>query len=392
MPRPAKGARLYLHPVERQWLIRDGSVTKRTGCREPDRAGAEKELGAYIGTKFKPVARESDPSRISVAEVLTAYGREHAPGTKGSSPSMAGYNIVSLAAWWNTRAISEINKTTSKAYSDHRLASDRVNSTGTPRRELAILQAAVNFWHETHGPLTAVPQVTLPAKPPARSRWLDRHEAARLLAGSLGWYQCHWSDIATRRRHSKWCRYMGGINRHLARFILLGLYTGSRKQALLGAQWMANLSGGWIDLERGIIYRRAVQQEETKKRQPAAKLGRRILTHLRRWKRLDDAARAEAAEQRPADEQQKPLLLFLHVVSWRGGGVGSVRTAWEAAVELAWLDEVTPHVLRHTRATWLMQAGVDKWQAAGALGMSLQMLEENYGHHHPDWQREAAEV
>ncbi|TIN06710.1 MAG: site-specific integrase, partial [Mesorhizobium sp.] len=70
-----------------------------------------------------------------------------------------------------------------------------------------------------------------------------------------------------------------------------------------------------------------------------------------------------------------------------------VRTAWEAAVELAWLDDaVTPHVLRHTRATWMMQAGIDKWQAAGALGMSLQMLEENYGHHHPDWQREAAEV
>ena len=46
-------------------------------------------------------------------------------------------------------------------------------------------------------------------------------------------------------------------------------------------------------------------------------------------------------------------------------------------------DAVLPD--RHTRATWMMQAGVDKWQAAGALGMSVQMLEENYGHHHPDW-------
>ncbi|TPL05098.1 MULTISPECIES: hypothetical protein [unclassified Mesorhizobium] len=128
---------------------------------------------------------------------------------------------------------------------------------------------------------------------------------------------------------------MVGINRHLARFILLGLYTGSRKQALLGAQWMANVSGGWIDLGRGIIHRKAAEQEETKKRQPAAKLGRRILAHLRRWKRLDDAARAEAAGKRPAEEQHLPLPLFLHVVSWRGGGVGSVRTAWEAAVELA---------------------------------------------------------
>lgn len=306
---------------------------------------------------------------------------------------MAGYNIVTLAEWWETKTLAQVNKATSKQYTDWRMTSKRVNSTGTPRRELAILQSAINIWHETHGPLTAVPKVTLPPKPAARSRWLNRSEAARLLAGALGWYQCHWSDAVTRRRHSRWRRYSPGINRHLARFILLGLYTGSRKQAILGLQWIANLNGGWIDLTRAIVYRKAAEQEETKKRAPAAKLGRRIVAHLVRWKRLDGEARHEAAMQRPESEASTPLPLFLHVVSWRGGGVKSVRTAWDAAIELAWLDsEVTPHVLRHTRATWMMQGGIDKWQAAGALGMSLQMLEENYGHHHPDWQREAAEI
>jgi hypothetical protein len=38
----------------------------------------------------------------------------------------------------------------------------------------------------------------------------------------------------------------------------------------------------------------------------------------------------------------------------------------------------------------MMQKGVPIWQAAGALGMTVQMLERTYGHHHPDWQREAA--
>jgi integrase len=52
---------------------------------------------------------------------------------------------------------------------------------------------------------------------------------------------------------------------------------------------------------------------------------------------------------------------------------------------------VTPHTLRHTSATWLMQAGVDRWQAAGLLGMSVEVLEQVYGHHHPDYQSEAAE-
>jgi hypothetical protein len=37
-----------------------------------------------------------------------------------------------------------------------------------------------------------------------------------------------------------------------------------------------------------------------------------------------------------------------------------------------------------------MQAGVDKWEAAGFLGMSIQMLARVYGHHHPDYLRSAA--
>jgi integrase len=44
---------------------------------------------------------------------------------------------------------------------------------------------------------------------------------------------------------------------------------------------------------------------------------------------------------------------------------------------------VTPHVLRHTAATWLMQAGVDLWQAAGFLGLTVEMISQRYGHHHP---------
>ncbi|MER8857832.1 hypothetical protein NKI09_09260 [Mesorhizobium sp. M0757] len=31
-------------------------------------------------------------------------------------------------------------------------------------------------------------------------------------------------------------------------------------------------------------------------------------------------------------------------------------------------------------------------QAAGALGMSLQMLKENYGHHHRDWQKDRSKA
>jgi integrase len=69
------------------------------------------------------------------------------------------------------------------------------------------------------------------------------------------------------------------------------------------------------------------------------------------------------------------------------------RRSWKDAVERSGLDgQITPHTLRHSRATHLMQAGVPIWEAAGALGMSAQVLEATYGHHHSDYQRQAAEV
>ena len=40
----------------------------------------------------------------------------------------------------------------------------------------------------------------------------------------------------------------------------------------------------------------------------------------------------------------------------------------------------------------LMQAGVDMWEVAGWLGMTVEQLEANYGHHHPDFQGEAVEA
>jgi integrase len=55
--------------------------------------------------------------------------------------------------------------------------------------------------------------------------------------------------------------------------------------------------------------------------------------------------------------------------------VASVRKSFEAAVRAAGLGaDVTPHILRHTCATWLMQRGVNPWDAAGFLGMTVQQL------------------
>ena len=189
------------------------------------------------------------------------------------------------------------------------------------------------------------PAVTLPPKSAPRERWLTRNEAARLL----------W---AARRTP------------HLARFILLGIYTGSRSGALLAAQW------SWVDLIGGTMHRRAPGTGLRMRRSahPRSGLGKRIIAHLRRWRRLDGGING-------------------FVVHYDGQRIQKMRRSWRTATRAARLGaNVTQHVLRHTRATWMMRAGVPIWEASGALGMSPEMVSHIYGDDHPDFQKRAAEV
>ena len=52
----------------------------------------------------------------------------------------------------------------------------------------------------------------------------------------------------------------------------------------------------------------------------------------------------------------------------------------------------TPHTLKHTCATWLMQRGVPIWDVAGYLATSPETIQRVYGHHHPDFLKSAAKA
>jgi hypothetical protein len=81
----------------------------------------------------------------------------------------------------------------------------------------------------------------------------------------------------------------------------------------------------------------------------------------------------------------------VHAIHFYGRPVSKLRRSWESVRTQAQLgDDITPHALRHTAATWLMQAGVDAFEAAGFLSMSVETLLAVYGHHHPDFQEQAA--
>jgi integrase len=293
---------------------------------------------------------------MTVADALARYADEHAPTVK--DPARIGYALEPLLQYWGELPVSAIRRETCRGYHKQRRVivrrdgrtgmplETRPASVGTIRKELGTLSAALNFCAE-EGYLVNPPKVHLPERPAPQDRWLTRQEAARLI----------------------WAAYRNPEARHLARFILIGLYTGTRRSAILSLRAVPHLSGGHVDLERAMMYRRSAAQAESKKRQPPIPIPPRLLAHLRRW------------SQEPGS----------YVISHRGQGVGSIKRAWATAVAEAGLQNtgVKPHTLRHTAITWAMQAGGDIYECAGYFGVSVETMFKVYAHHHPDHQSDA---
>ncbi len=153
--------------------------------------------------------------------------------------------------------------------------------------------------------------------------------------------------------------------------------------------WRESPTQAWIDLEAQIIYRRGRDEKDhATKRRPLCKLPPRLVAHLKRWRAADQKREAEAK----ARERDLKINAVIH----HPNGVpfaGRVRTGFESIVRDAGLDgKITPHWMRHTAATWMMEGGVDVWQAAGYLGMTPSTLEKHYGHHRTTHQSAARSV
>ena len=330
MPRRSRGPRLYLDPKRKQWTIRDGRSFIRTGCAESERPAAEERLAEYIGSKYSP---PPSPSPL-IADILLAYKNEHVQGLASEAKIL--HTISNLEPFWGDKRLADVNKINCRAFAAPR-------PQFAARRDLETLRAAIRYWHENKMALTIVPKVWLPDRAGRRERWLTQEEARKLRKAAMA-------------------------VPHLYRFILIGLFTGSRSGAVLNLQW------DWIDLERGVMLRMAPGAiDSPTKRKPPVRLNAALLRLMRLWKRKDG--------------KQK------YVVHYMGDRVRKLRRSFETACKAAGLKGVSAHTLRHTRATWLMQSGtVTPWEAAGSLGMSVKVLEAIYAHHHPDFQGAAARV
>jgi integrase len=350
MPRKPSPPRLWKRSERRDkagrlthactWVILDGGRQFNTGLYIDDCATAQRALADYINAKHAAAITNGprNADQIPLADVMTLYVRDVVP--KHANPEASRRRFRRLAQFFRGKHLGEINGQLCRDYAALR------DGQVSARKDLEDLRAAINH-HHTEGLHTSVIKIVLPEKPAPRERWLTRSEVARML-----WHCWRFKDGLG--QHEK---------RHIARFILVGIYSGSRSGVILQAALQPEVGRPYFDLERALFYRRPEGARETRKRRPTVPIPPRLLTHLRRWKRQGSR----------------------FAVEWNGHTVNRMDEGFRHLCAAINLDPpATPHVLRHTCATWLMQAGKDPWKVGGFLGMTLATLTHVYGHHHPD--------
>lgn len=171
-----------------------------------------------------------------------------------------------------------------------------------------------------------------------RDRWLTREETGKLVAA---------------------CR-----EPHLKLFVLLGLHTGARTRAILDLTWDR------VDLERRLVMYPPAH-ERSRKRTAIVPINDTLFQAL-----------SEARTFAGSD----------WVIEYRGWPVQSIKKSFQAAVRRARIAHCTVHDLRRTCATWLVLDGIPLDKVARFLGDSEKMIEKVYGHHTPDYLRDAARV
>jgi integrase len=329
------------------WCIRDGKRYKEsTGCGLDDRGGAERALEEYLARK-RLLQTTTDgkraPSQILLADVIALYADKKAK--KNARPKEIKARLKQLLAFFGEKYLSDINGDLCRAYVEDR------GSRGIARRELEDLRAAINF-HRKEGHCDAVIDVVLPPEGAPRERWITRDEAAKMI-------RCAWRYREVQKGHPTG-RYS---RRHIARFIIWAIYSTRRKGALLSPSLGPATGLPWVDLDRGVLYGRS-QPKEHKKRQPSVPVPPRLLNHLRRWHKNGQR----------------------NVIEWNGERVASIDKAYRATVEACELsDDVVIHSLRHSGITWLAIEGKEPYEICRYAGITMEVFEDVYAHHHPDY-------
>ena len=335
MPRKPTPPRVVWRPDRNIYVIRyrEGGQKRELGTRATSHIEAEKELAAFLGRRAIDAAQQSDSRPLPISLIIARY--LDARNGQVQDPARIAYAASALLSWWGSKLPGDVRGATCSQYRAYRIGQGVKD--GTVRRELTVLQAALNFAHREQIIQHPI-KVEKPSDGMPRERWLTRDEAAQLL----------WHARSTP---------------HLATFIRIGLATGQRKQVILRLSWIPSIAGGHVDLDANRINFSAVGRRQTNKRQPLVPISPALARHLRHVRTKTSAA----------------------VIEYHGQPVFNVKKAFAAACDRAGLVDVVPHTLRHSAITWACLEGRDPFQICRYFGVTMVVLERTYLHHHPSY-------
>lgn len=352
MARRNKGIHIWFRKERNCYEVGEyiGGKPKRHATGLSSLADAEKKLAETILERGTLRTPEID---ITLGEIIAYYSKEHLPTI--ASPLTAIKCFERLLPFWGDLKLVDIRKSKCLAYLDYRkkefLAWQKANdyqsqrqlSDETVRRELEQLQAAIRYAHSDNI-INSFPSIWKTQKCKPKERWLTQLEAAKLL-----------------REANK----LKQASEYLPLFIYLALYTGARSNAVLTLRWSQ------IDFQTETLDFRMGQNSKTK--------GRAVIPIPKRLLReLKQARHRGTSSGFVIHRDQQPI--------------GSVKNSFGTACKRAGLNDVTPHTLRHTAASWMVQKGVPIYDVAKYLGhSSIAMIEKTYGHMSPEHLHRAKE-
>jgi integrase len=251
------------------------------------------------------LARPVDPT---VRQIWDAYVKDLEGRAVVETMRWTGKPI--LAAFGELRP-ADITVDKCRAYTRSR----RPRRDGTIHTELGHLRMVL-LWAKKRRMIDEVPHVERPAKPAPAERHLTRHQFARLVDASV--------EV-----------------RHVAVFCHLAIASAGRASALLDLEWSR------VDFSRGLVFLglpNAIRPMKGRATVPMTDTLRAALQTAREMARSD------------------------YVIEYGGKRVGSVKKGLAAAGRRAGLGHVTPHMLRHSAAVWMAEAGVPMAEIAQVLG------------------------
>lgn len=280
------------------------------------------------------IRRETTPAGgNTISTIWQAYLREREGRPIATTMGYTGKAVLDhFGAFRPDQVIAQH----SRDYAAKRMAAGI--SQGSVWTELGHLRTAL-LWAAEVGMIDRAPVIERPQKPAPKERYLTRAEIERLLAVEMA--------------------------PHIRLAIILMLTTAGRVGAVLDLTWTR------VDFERSQINLRSDAIGPRK--------GRAVVP-------MNSTLRAALQ-----DARQAALTEF--VVEWAGKRVASIRTGFNAAVKAAGLEDVSPHVLRHTAAVHMAEAGVPMSKISQYLGHSNTMVTERvYARFAPGHMADAAAV